>query len=60
MHCLSLIHIYGVLAGVGGVLGFLPNIAILFLALTFLEDSGYMARIAWVMNGTMALSLIHI
>lgn len=44
----------GVLAGVGGVLGFLPNIAILFLALTFLEDSGYMARIAWVMNGTMA------
>ena len=38
----------------GGVLGFLPNIAILFLALAFLEDSGYMARIAWVMNGTMA------
>ena len=44
----------GILAGVGGVLGFLPNIAILFLALAFLEDSGYMARIAWVMNGTMA------
>ena len=44
----------GILAGVGGVLGFLPNISILFLALAFLEDSGYMARIAWVMNGTMA------
>ena len=44
----------GILAGVGGVLGFLPNISILFLALAFLEDSGYMARIAWIMNGTMA------
>lgn len=30
------------------------QLAILFLALAFLEDSGYMARIAWVMNGTMA------
>lgn len=45
---------FGILAGVGGVLGFLPNISILFLALAFLEDSGYMARIAWIMNGTMA------
>ena len=30
----------GILAGVGGVLGFLPNISILFLALAFLEESG--------------------
>ena len=44
----------GILAGVGGILGFLPNIVLLFLALAFLEDCGYMARIAWVMNGTMA------
>ena len=36
----------GVLAGVGGILTFLPNIFILFLALAFLEDSGYMARVA--------------
>ncbi len=39
----------GIIAGVGGILTFLPNIFILFLALAFLEDSGY-----------MALSLIHI
>lgn len=44
----------GVIAGVGGVLTFLPNIFILFLALAFLEDSGYMARVAYVMDGIMA------
>ncbi len=36
----------GVIAGVGGVLTFLPMIAILFLFLSILEDSGYMARAA--------------
>ena len=41
----------GILAGVGGILTFLPNIFILFLALAFLEDSGYMARVAYVMEG---------
>ena len=40
----------GVLGGVGGVLTFLPQIAILFLFLSFLEDSGYMARAAFVMD----------
>ena len=43
----------GVIAGVGGILTFLPNIFILFLALAFLEDSGYMARVAYVMNELM-------
>ena len=43
----------GIVAGVGGILTFLPNIFILFLALAFLEDSGYMARVAYVMNETM-------
>lgn len=43
----------GVIAGVGGILTFLPNIAILFLALAFLEDSGYMSRVAYVMDGIM-------
>lgn len=43
----------GIMAGVGGILSFLPNIFILFLALAFLEDSGYMARVAYVMNETM-------
>lgn len=44
----------GIIAGVGGILTFLPNIVILFLALAFLEDSGYMARVAYVMEGIMS------
>ena len=44
----------GIIAGVGGILTFLPNIFILFLALAVLEDSGYMARVAYVMDGIMS------
>ena len=40
----------GALAGVGGVLAFLPTILILFTLLSLLEDSGYMARIAYIMD----------
>lgn len=43
----------GAIAGVGGILTFLPNIFILFLALAFLEDSGYMSRVAFVMDDLM-------
>lgn len=43
----------GIIAGVGGVLTFLPNIFILFLALAILEDSGYMSRVAYIMDGIM-------
>lgn len=43
----------GIVAGVGTILTFLPNIFILFLALAFLEDSGYMARVAYIMDGIM-------
>ena len=43
----------GVIGGVGGVLVFLPNILFLFLAIAILEDSGYMARAAFVMDGVM-------
>ena len=44
----------GIVSGVGGILTFLPNIIILFLALAFLEDSGYMSRAAYVMDGIMS------
>ena len=44
----------GIVAGVGGILTFLPNIFILFLALAFLEDSGYMSRVAYVMENIMS------
>ena len=43
----------GIISGVGGILTFLPNIFILFLALAFLEDSGHMARVAYVMDDIM-------
>lgn len=44
----------GIIAGVGGILTFLPNIFILFLALAYLEDSGYMSRVAYIMDGIMS------
>jgi ferrous iron transport protein B len=43
----------GIIGGVGGVLVFVPNILLLFLAISFLEDSGYMARAAFVVDRIM-------
>ena len=43
----------GIINGVGGVITFLPNIAILFLALSLLEESGYMTRAAFLMDKYM-------
>lgn len=40
----------GIVAGVGSVLGFLPQMAVLFLLLSLLEDCGYMARVAFMMD----------
>ncbi|MDO4711235.1 MAG: ferrous iron transport protein B [Peptostreptococcaceae bacterium] len=40
----------GIIAGVGAVLGFLPQMMVLFFMLSLLEDSGYMARVAFVMD----------
>lgn len=40
----------GIIGGVGAVLGFLPQILVLFLCLSILEDIGYMARIAFIMD----------
>lgn len=43
----------GIISGVGVILTFLPNIIILYIALAFLEDSGYMSRVAYVMDRIM-------
>ena len=43
----------GIIAGVGTIVTFQPNILLLFLGLALLEDSGYMARVAYVMEGIM-------
>lgn len=44
----------GIITGVGIILTFLPNILILFVCLALLEDSGYMARVAYIMEGIMS------
>lgn len=49
----------GVIAGVGGVIVFVPNIAIIFLVISLLEDSGYMARAAFLMDRSMHIVGLH-
>ncbi|RKY11826.1 MAG: ferrous iron transport protein B [Planctomycetota bacterium] len=49
----------GVIGGVGGVIVFLPNILLLFAAIAFLEDSGYMARAAFIMDRIMHKIGLH-
>ncbi len=49
----------GIIGGVGGVIIFLPNIMLLFLAIALLEDSGYMARAAFVMDHVMHRFRLH-
>jgi len=49
----------GVIGGVGGVVMFLPNIILLFLAISILEDTGYMARVAFIMDRAMHFMGLH-
>ena len=49
----------GIIAGVGGVIVFLPNILILYLFISFMEDSGYMARAAFIMDKLMHKMGLH-
>ncbi len=49
----------GLIAGIGTVLSFTPNIAILYLIISIMEDSGYMARAAFVMDRFMHLLGLH-
>jgi ferrous iron transport protein B len=49
----------GIISGVGGVIVFLPNIMILFFALSFLEGTGYMARAAFVIDKVMHKVGLH-
>ncbi|MDL2297371.1 ferrous iron transport protein B [Bacteroidales bacterium OttesenSCG-928-B11] len=49
----------GVITGVGAVLVFLPNILILYLCISFLEDTGYMARAAFIMDKIMHKMGLH-
>jgi len=49
----------GVIGGVGGVIVFLPNILILFFFISLMEDTGYMARTAFIMDKVMHLFGLH-
>lgn len=49
----------GVIGGVGGVIVFLPNILILYFFISFMEDSGYMARAAFIMDRLMHKIGLH-
>ncbi len=49
----------GVIGGVGGVIVFLPNILILFMGISFMEDTGYMARAAFIMDRVMHTMGLH-
>ena len=49
----------GIIGGVGGVIVFLPNIIILYAFISFMEDSGYMARAAFIMDRIMHKMGLH-
>ena len=49
----------GIIGGVGGVIVFLPNILILFVFISFMEDSGYMARAVFIMDKLMHKIGLH-
>ncbi len=49
----------GIIGGVGGVIVFLPNILILYFFISFMEDSGYMARAAFIMDKIMHRIGLH-
>ncbi len=56
---LSSLVLEGIIPGVGGVLVFLPGLFVLYFFLTLLEDSGYMARAAFVMDRVMSFLGLH-
>lgn len=49
----------GIVGGVGGVIVFLPNILILYFCISLMEDSGYMARAAFIMDKIMHKMGLH-
>jgi ferrous iron transport protein B len=51
--------ISGIIDGVGGVLGFVPLIMFMFMGIAFLEDSGYMARVAFMLDRVFRIFGLH-
>lgn len=59
MEVLRSLLVDGIIGGVGGVIVFLPNIILLFIAIAILEASGYMARVAFIMDRVMNSLGLH-
>jgi len=55
----SSLIVSGIIDGVGGVLGFTPLIMVMFFCLSFLEDSGYMARMAYMLDRVFRIFGLH-
>jgi ferrous iron transport protein B len=53
------LFVHGVIGGVGGVIVFLPNILILFFFISLMEDTGYMARVSFIMDRLMHKLGLH-
>ena len=49
----------GIVAGVGAVLGFVPQMLVLFFLLSILEDVGYMSRVAFIMDRIFVSSAVR-
>ena len=58
-HCQPGLLVDGIVGGVGGVIVFLPNILILYFCISLMEDSGYMARAAFIMDKIMHKMGLH-
>jgi ferrous iron transport protein B len=56
---LKALIVNGIIGGIGGVIVFLPNILILFMGISFMEDTGYMARAAFIMDKIMHTLGLH-
>ncbi|MCP4022056.1 MAG: ferrous iron transport protein B, partial [Desulfobacteraceae bacterium] len=56
---LKSLFIAGIIDGVGGVLGFVPLIMFMFLGISFLEDSGYLARISFMLDRIFRMFGLH-
>lgn len=52
LNCLNSLIVDGIITGIGAVLGFIPQLIILFLCISLLETTGYMSRIAFLLDNT--------
>ena len=52
--------VHGIIGGVGGVIVFLPNILLLYFFISLMEDTGYMARAAFIMDKVIRITSYNV